>query len=456
MSKYGDYRLEKKEQQLLSAMLNSQSSVIRTMSDNRAQAKSFYRYLSNDSVELSSVIEHQFADYKLSDQRGHVLCISDTTEINLQSHAKRLKASTLGVVGNNADIGFFIHPTLLLDAQSGECLGFSSIQIWTRAFDKLDKYQRNYEYLPIEQKESYKWICSMQDSRVQLSEALMLTMIFDREGDMYEVFSQISDEKTHAVVRACRNRKLHQSEEKLYEALQQNPIQGNIQIRIANSQLEQTTYRTVDLSVKFTKVQLQKPSRVKEGKEWIEVYAIEVKEIGTVQGIEPICWRLLTTHQVDSLEKAMQIVGYYKQRWWIEQLFRTLKKQGLKLEDTQLEDGEAIRKLSVYAMVTALKIMQLVKARNDNGVEITAVFDESEQQCLKEILPKVNGKTLKQQNPYQPSQLAWATWIVARLGGWDGFASQRPPGVITIHKGLEKFYHIFEARNYLFKDVGTQ
>lgn len=136
----------------------------------------------------------------------------------------------------------------------------------------------------------------------------------------------------------------------------------------------------------------------------------------------------------------MQIVGYYKQRWWIEQLFRTLKKQGLKLEDTQLEDGEAIEKLSVYALVTALKIMQLVKARNDNGVKITAVFDHSKQQCLKDILPKLNGKTLKQQNPYQSSQLAWATWIVARLGRWDGFAPQRPPGVIIIiHIGLEKF-----------------
>lgn len=437
-------------------MLNSQSSVIRTMSHNRAQAKSFYRYLSNESVDLSSVVDNQLADYELSKQRGHILCISDTTEINLQTHTNRVKSSTLGVVGNNADIGFFLHPTLLLDAQHGECLGFSSIQLWTRAFDKLDKHQRHYEHLPIEEKESYKWIRSMQDSRTQLSEASMLTMISDREGDMYEVFNQLSDEKTHVLVRACRNRKLHQSEEKLYEALQQSALQGSIQIKIASSQLEQTTYRTVDLTVKFTKVQLQKPSRVKEGKEWIQVYAIEVKEIGTVQGIEPICWRLLTTHQVDSLEKAMQIVSYYKQRWWIEQLFRTLKKQGFKLEDTQLEDGRAIQKLSVYALVTALKIIQLVKARNDNGVKITTVFGQSEQQCLKEILPKLNGKTLKQQNPYQASQLAWATWIVARLGGWDGFASQRPPGVITIHKGLEKFYHIFEAWNYLFKDVGTQ
>ena len=437
-------------------MLNSQSSVIRTMSDNRAQAKSFYRYLSNDSVALPSVIEHQLADYKLSSQKGHILCISDTTEINLQAHAKRVKAGDLGVVGNNSDIGFFLHPTLLLDAQRGECLGFSSLQIWTRAFDKLDKHQRHYEHLPIEQKESYKWIRSMQDSRVQLSEASMLTMIFDREGDMYEVFNQLSDTKTHVLVRACRNRNLQQSEQKLYEVLEQSPIQGTSQIRVATSQVEQTTYRTVDLAVKFTQVKLQKPTRIKEGKDTIEVYAIEAKEIKAVQGAEPICWRLLTTHQVDSLAEALQIVEYYKQRWWIEQLFRTLKKQGLKLEDTQLEDGKAIQKLCVYTLVTALKIMQLVKARNDNGVKITSVFDELEQKCLKDILPKVNGRTLKQQNPYQPSQLAWATWIVARLGGWDGLASQRPPGVITIHKGLEKFYHIFEAWSLFSKDVGTQ
>ena len=49
----------------------------------------------------------------------HVLAISDTSEINLQAHAGRLKPAGQGVVGNNTDIGFFIHPTLTVDADSG-------------------------------------------------------------------------------------------------------------------------------------------------------------------------------------------------------------------------------------------------------------------------------------------------------------------------------------------------
>jgi hypothetical protein len=109
------------------------------------------------------------------------------------------------------------------------------------------------------------------------------------------------------------------------------------------------------------------------------------------------------------------------------QLFRTLKKQGLnqaafRIESSQIENGEAIKKLCVYALPTALKIMQLAYAKNDNKVSIDTCFNKEEQACLKAILPKIDGKTTKQQNPYDPSKLAWATWIIARLGGWGWYS----------------------------------
>ena len=69
----------------------------------------------------------------------HVLAINDTTEINLQAHAGRLKPESIGVVGNNKDLGFFLHPTMILDAETGFPLGLSAIQLWTREPGHLTK-----------------------------------------------------------------------------------------------------------------------------------------------------------------------------------------------------------------------------------------------------------------------------------------------------------------------------
>ena len=124
----------------------------------------------------------------------HILAISDTSEINLQSHRGRLKSAGLGVVGNNKDVGFFIHPTLAIDADSGFPLGLSHIQLWTRAAERPDKQERNYPTLPYafggaklyEKKESYKCLASAERSqrRFEREDAQLVTHIGDREADL--------------------------------------------------------------------------------------------------------------------------------------------------------------------------------------------------------------------------------------------------------------------------------
>ena len=57
----------------------------------------------------------------------------------------------------------------------------------------------------------------------------------------------------------------------------------------------------------------------------IELFAIEAREINPPPGQKPILWQLLTTHCVDSVEKAVTVIGWYRRRWDIEQLFRTIK-----------------------------------------------------------------------------------------------------------------------------------
>ena len=129
----------------------------------------------------------------------HVLAISDSSEINLQSHVGRLKSEGLGVVGNNRDVGFYLHPTLVIDSESGFPLGLSTIQLWTRDLDHQDKEERNYQKLPIEEKESDKWLASAERSQRCLvaGGAKMVTHIGDRESDLYEEWATVPDGYNH-------------------------------------------------------------------------------------------------------------------------------------------------------------------------------------------------------------------------------------------------------------------
>ena len=175
------------------------------------------------------------------------------------------------------------------------------------------------------------------------------------------------------------------------------------------------------------------------------MWAVEARERNAPVGVEPIVWRLLTTHQIQTSADAVRIIKYYRYRWWIEQLFRVLKKQGLDIESSELEQIESIKKLSVLGLGVAVKTLQLKRSleKSEVGQKIEIVFNQAEMRCLEQLNKKLEGRTLRQQNPYQAQELGYGAWIIARLGGWKGYESQRPPGVITIKRGLQRFETIF-------------
>ena len=177
----------------------------------------------------------------------------------------------------------------------------------------------------------------------------------------------------------------------------------------------------------------------------LPVYAVRVFESpeSVVNNEKAIEWLLLTSIPVLNAEQALQIVQYYRWRWVIEQLFRTLKSQGLDIESSTIQKGEGLMKLSVLALIAATQIIQLVQARDGKtNQDIQAVFDDCEIQAIQHLNSQLEGKTEKQKNPYTPQSLAFAVWVIARLGGWKPAASPKPPGPITILNGFTIFYNI--------------
>jgi hypothetical protein len=147
-------------------MLRKQSVNIRQMSKNRAEQVGYYRFLENDKVTVSELIQSLSEHCEQQVEGLHVLAINDTSEINLETHRGRLKPEGQGV---NRDIGFFLHPTLVLNSKNGFPLGISSVQLWNREESRPSKEERNYQKLPIEEKESNKWLVSATKSQNYLS-----------------------------------------------------------------------------------------------------------------------------------------------------------------------------------------------------------------------------------------------------------------------------------------------
>lgn len=374
----------------------------------------------------------------------HILSISDPSEINLESHRGRLKSEGLGVVGNNKDVGLFIHPTLAVDAENGFPLGLSNVQLWTRSPERPERDQAK---LPIEEKESFKWLASAERSQrcFQVGGARLVTHIGDREADIYEEWATVPDRYNHVLVRVHQDRRLLGRTESLYTYLSAQPCEGTYTVDVIADSRHGRTAREALLVVRWTSVEIQRPDKLnrEDYPPRVKLYAVEAKEVNTPTGQEPIHWRLMTTHPVVAIEQALQVIKWYCWRWLIEQLFATLKFVGLNIEATQLESIKAIQRLTILALSVAVKTLQMVEGRDNLDVPASVAFSQEQQQCLTQIAPTLQGRTLKQQNPSPKASLPWSTWLIARLGGWSGYRSGRPPGIPTLVHGLRRFETIF-------------
>jgi hypothetical protein len=441
---YGDKRLQRNTKALHAEMVRQQSVCLRKLGGDRAGEMRFGRCLQNKKVSVVKLIEEVCAGIGQRSQGRHVLLIQDTSEINYQAHARRVQG--LGSVGNGTDIGFFIHPVLAVDAQDGACLGLAHLHLWQRRSGKATHKATNYRQLAIEDKESYRWIDAPTQARQRLGQGSQATIVADRESDIYEMWARLPDARTELLVRAHHDRELHTPDAGSLNAwLGQLPEQGCY--RLGLNATKKRSAHTACMHVRYGCTRIMRPQRStdKGAPASVQLWAIEVLEdaASVPAGQAPVHWRLLTTHALHSLQDALQCVDWYRQRWHIEQTFRTLKSQGLDIESSLLEEATRLEKLATLALSAAVHTMQLTLAREGHSQRpATDCFEERDQAVLHQVGASLQGKTVKQKNPHMVHSLAWAAWIVARLGGWKGYASERPPGPITMLRGLQALANI--------------
>jgi hypothetical protein len=417
----------------------------RLASGVRAREVCFNRFLGNTKVTTERVIESWSEGTVAAAEGRHVLAIQDTSEINFTTTASRRRG--LGEIGRGNGRGVLLHPMLAVDAENGSCLGLLSGQVWTRK----GRRTVSHDLRDLSDKESQRWIATAMVAKPLLANAAMVTALGDRESDIFALYAGAAEQHFHVIARSMHDRKLA-DDSGLYAASEAMAVVD--QRTIVLSARAQRAERVVPLELRFGAVSLARPQRkfLRHLPESLPLNLVDVREVDPQTGTEPLHWRLLTTHSVANAEQAWRIVDWYKQRWLIEQFFRVLKTQGFRLEDSQVATADRLLKLVAIAAKAAVITLQLLQARDGRSHQpVRLAFDADEVTTLAALNRNLEVQSKRLKNPHPPDSLAWAAWIIGRLGGWDGYPSSKPPGPITMKHGLEYFHAV--ATGWSLRDV---
>jgi Transposase DDE domain len=423
----------------------------------------FGRLLRNPSVTVEGIVAGWSEETVPAVAGRHVLAIQDSSEINFRTSPDHTRG--LGTIGKGVGRGLILHPMIAVDAASKECLGLVGGALWSRdeevqakpakrsagkrkkaaGKEKARKRKKKRSGRPLAEKESRHWIETAQKAKSVLSQAAQVTMVADREADIYEMWALVPSPNVHVLGRAYQDRNLVGGAT-LTTAAADWPVLGTRRITIRER--DDRPEREADIALRAGLITIPRPRSVPKAgvPDQVTLTLIELTEPNPPEGAEPVVWRLLTTHAVPDAAMAWQVVDWYRARWIIEQYFRTLKKQGLQIEDSQVETADRLLKLVAIAARAAVIIMQLTQARDGTStLAAPLVFSPAEIATLEALDKSYANHDKLARNLYPPHSLSWASWIIARLGGWNGREKSKPPGPITFKNGLDALRHMAQG-----------
>lgn len=457
MVNLGDDRLNQRLKKIGQQIIDSPQSHINQACGDWSDTKAAYRFFQNDNVKYQDIIKaHAQMTKERADQEETILAIQDTTYYNYTHHPK---TEGLGLLsrfkGKHKDeiltTGLSMHTTLGITTE-GLPLGILDQNIFSRKElskerKELKKKSHNIA-LPIEEKESIRWLDSMRRTAALFEQKnKKIVTIADREADIYDLFLLADRLKTNLLVRASQNRKINKtaihsyiSGEMLWDFMKKQKLQGTIQVRVPKkeAQLE----RLAICNLKFGKINVL-PTRhyrgSKEGNLNLDIYAILISEKQPPKGCEGIEWMLLTNIPVLTFEEAVEKMKWYCLRWRIEVYFKVIK-SGFKVEDCRLKSSERlIRYLAVVSVVAWRVYWLTLVSRTTPNIPALIFLNDFDWKIL---FAKFNPNKKIPKHP--PSMKQITVWI-ARLGGFLARKGDREPGITHIWLGLNKFANMIEG-----------
>jgi Transposase DDE domain len=431
----GDSRLDDRAALMFEQMVATHSVVLKKLGGKRAGELGAGRLLASDKVDTEGLLAPFFARTADAVRGCRIIAVQDTTEINFAGRDKRRRG--LGAAGDGVSKGFFIHPVIAVDADDGAIIGVAAAEFWTRTdAPVVGRHRRAFA-----DKESARWLRGAQMAAERLAAAASVVVVGDRESDIYEVFEG-RPAAVDFVIRAKHDRRLS-SGVKLFDATAASPELGGAIVKVASKGIGDKG-RQARVLIKVAAVEFGRPNQpVLRAAPLPAVNVVEVVEVDAPTGVEPLLWRLVTTLPVGTLGDACEIVRLYRLRWRIEETFRTLKKDGLRLEETQVAEASAIMKLAALALAAAVRIVQVVDARDGSRRPATDCVAAHDIEAVVAISQSLEGATVRQQNPWPRGSLPWLSWVVARLGSWNCYGKK--PGPKTMADGWHRLSHMLDG-----------
>ena len=356
--------------------------------------------------------------------------------------AKKEGYGPIGKAGN----GLVLHSALAIEPQNGQSLGLLSQKLWNREpkakppqdETPTQKKQRQAaarkkaQNRPFEQKESYKWVEAMTTVESLISQHTRVIHVFDREGDITEVFDKARQHKHAGVlVRAAHNRSLNHDSERLWSKLSAQPINFEQEIELPPTQKRPA--RQTKLAVRFCQINLRTPYRF-DNRDPQQVYAVYASELDCPDGESPVEWMLLTTEVIADIQMASTILRWYTYRWRVEE-YHKIFKSGCQVERYRLA-ADGMKALIGFLSVIAVELLQL-----------TYLHRTQPSASALEILNPLELRILKAKSPKLPIVLtvSWAVESVARLGGYLEHRSKTPIGIQVLWRGWLKLHDLCEG-----------
>lgn len=413
---FGDARRQQVGADLLARLVEvGQSGVsVRALGGDRAGEVRFGRFLRCDAVTPAEMIATASAHTKTLVAGRSILAIQDTTALRDDGKQHSLN----------------LHPTIAVDAGNGALLGLVHAELLSRD-GSAAKVHCNKR--PFAEKESRRWLDATHASAaLRAAGAREVTVVGDREGDIYEAFA-LRPAEVEVLFRAQHDRVLADGTTLFSKPAGWKEL-GREKIVVPAAPGRRA--RSVVLALRAGTVTLQRPRRNHAAEAaklpaTVTLTLVEAREANPPAGSEPVLWRLLTSHRVTNFEQARRITGFYRQRWTIEQLFRTMKTKGFDIEACRVSEGGPFENLAIATLIAAIDVLSLVRERDGAaGRPMTDVFEAEDQPVIAAISASLEGKTARQKNPHPPGSLAHVSWVCGRLGGWTGYYGKAGPAVM--------------------------
>ncbi len=445
----GDKRRNRRLIQIAEQMSANPSASLPGQLPKWGDLKAAYRLFDCDQATLASVAgPHWQLTRHLASGRNRILVIGDTTELDF---GRMRTIAGIGPTGNGTGQGFLLHNAMMVDADSEEILGMASQTIHLRKRKKKGAKKENASQRMKRARESEVWGTVIDDIG-KPANGVQYIHVFDRGADNFEVYCRLLDQRSDWVIRASSLTRWvlagpDDERIKVKDHLPQMKTLGHYELDLRARPKQKA--RTVTLEVRTGRIKVPRPHHVSP---WVRarqqapiaMNVIEVVETNPPKGVKPIRWVLFTSLPVGSWAKVWELIGFYEQRWLIEEYHKALK-TGCNTESHQLKTKDRLEALVGVTSVVAIRLLQLKSFARTNP-----------EKKARSVVPAVWLKMLKLAGKLSNvSDLTVGQFYreVAKLGGFLARKSDGEPGWITIWRGWEKLNAFVQIASQLeFED----